>query len=441
MAATLDDLVFTAAALRIDVRSGLDKVVDLLEHPKPGPTPPGAGGGGGKGGGAGAGDYLDQIWAWMKKIANGGGLVQDALQAVYEVMAKIASPVTNAVSIMGKMQSATVATFDKLGSSAARAGQVLSSFGDTFTKVLGSLGGGLTKFVQLADPGAVYRFNWAMENAMSAFGRIFAPVLERFTALIQSLGNAVESLSPQAKRLIAGLGMGAGLAGAFAAVAAAVSMAVAALGGPVTLLITLAAAVLGVAAASADGKKMMAAFGGVLKLVGGAFEQLAGELLPLINELMPPVMAILSAMLQASLAVSGVILSVLVVVIKNVLVPILEGLAWVITKVAEFVVGAVNRIRKALGLEVSKAATDYDPNKNQASAVRQAQSGDLRGYAMRAYVSAYNTGATTADLHLAEARRQTELLNKIADKDVTTGSAVSAGAQVATTDRMARALR
>jgi hypothetical protein len=411
MAATLDDLHYVAVALRVDIRGGLDKIIDNLEHPKSsGPANPG--GGGPKPGGAGAGDWLDQIWAWVQKVASQHGMVQDAFRSIYDSMTTIASPVTNAVSILGKMQSATVSTFSKLGSSAAQASQVLSSFGDTFQKVITSLGGGMAKFVQLANPAAVYQFNIAVENAMSALGRVFAPILERVAGMIQMLGNAIESLSPQAKRLIAGLSMGAGLAGAFAAVAAAISAAVAALGGPVTLIITLAAAILGVAAASADGKKLMAEFGKILQLLGSAFEEMAAEVLPIIEELMPSVMEVLGSLLKAYTAVNGIIISVLAVAIKAVLVPVLEALAIVVTEVANAIVKSVNWIRKQLGLE-SKAPA-YDPNKNTAIAARQAQFGDIRGFASRAYTSIYNTSAGGADTQLSESRRQTGFLGEIA---------------------------
>ncbi|CAN0490370.1 unnamed protein product, partial [Phaeothamnion confervicola] len=103
---------------------------------------------------------------------------------------------------------------DKLTKSANVAQAALGTFVSSFDKAIASLGNGVTRFVALANPGAVKQFDMAVENAMSALGRVLAPALETATDLVQQIGNAIESLSPQAKQLISGMVIATGIAAA-----------------------------------------------------------------------------------------------------------------------------------------------------------------------------------------------------------------------------------
>ena len=141
---SIDDLFAVAVAIQQDVRHQTDKMIELMEHPKgpggPAPTAPTPD------------PFLDRV-----------------------------------ASVLGKVASASAAA--QLG---------LNAFISTFDRVIGAMGGGMARFVQLANPGVVMQFNFALENAMAAIGGVLAPVMARFAVMIQQMANAIESLSPLA---------------------------------------------------------------------------------------------------------------------------------------------------------------------------------------------------------------------------------------------------
>lgn len=406
MPATLDDLLWVAAALRVDVRSGIDKIVNATKA---------AGGGGGGG---------------------GGGSTKDAF------------------SLAG--------TLDKVAKSAVKAQLGLGLFVNTFESVIGALGGQLAKFVQLANPASVFRFNLAIENAMSAVGRILIPVLDRSTILIQTLGNALESLSPIAKQLIAGLTAGAALTAVFAAMAVAGSLIVGTFGAIPTLIATVVGAFAGVASTMADAGGLASGFKDMLKSVGSVFETVAQALLPIVSSAIVPLLKTLGTVLaqaaqmlasvlaalapgvgailnilvsfqKACAAVMGILLPIIQLIavplagalsfiariIEAVVVPVLEVLAKVLTAVGEAISWLVNKLLSLIGLSVDDlGGSKYEPDKKTAVAARQFQIGDLRGYSTRAYTSALNSapGGSVPEQHLREAKDQTKLLNTMPER-------------------------
>jgi len=207
------------------------------------------------------------------------------------------------------------------------------------------------------------------------------------------------------------------------------------LGGPVAIIVALGVAIMGLAMSSSKGKGIMEAFGKVLKMFGTFAEQLAAEILPIVDEIIPPIMEALGAVMAAVGAVTSVIASAIAVVIKTVLVPVLKFLAEVITEIAAAIVKAVGWLRRNVGLQLSDAAANYDPNKKTATAARQAQMGDIRGLANRAYTSAYNTASrSTAEDQLSEAQQANRLLGQIAANTAsgdTASGAVGAAAAAA----------
>lgn len=268
--------------------------------------------------------------------------------------------------------------FESVARVSGRAQQALTSFVGTFDRVLTSLGAGMARFVQLANPATVFRFNVAVENAMSAMGRVLVPVMEQFAKIIQQIGNAIESLSPAAKRLLGGLAAGAGIAGVIAAVAAAGTLLVSTFGAIPALIVTVVSAIAGVVMMAASGSgSIMSALNKVLKAFGTLAEVLARLITP---------------------------------ILEGVLVPALETLAVVLQEAADGVRALVNAASELAGM----GGVDYDPNRKTALATRPAQMGDLRGYANRAYTSAFNTGTSSvAENHYREAQKQTSVLNLI----------------------------
>jgi hypothetical protein len=327
--ATLDDLLWQASALRVDVRSGAEDIVNALGGMK------GSGGGGG-----------------TKKETPGG----------------------------------MSGTLDKWAASAARASIVMNTFLNVFDKMISALGQGITRFVALANPAAVMRFNMALENAQSALGRVFVPILERFTLVIQQLGNAIESLSPQAKALIAGLTVGGGIAGLFGAIAAAGAVLIKTLGIWPSIIIAAVSALAGVLTTMTEGKQLIGAFQTVLKAVGTVFEALAKAIIPIASSLIVPILQGLGEILKPL----GVIIAGLIQVVASLFIPVFQKLGEVIKTVAEFIANIINRLLRLVGMEVEGG---FDPNKNRAQAVRQSQITDLRSFANRAYTTAYGGAA------------------------------------------------
>lgn len=265
---------------------------------------------------------------------------------------------------------------ESLAKKAAQASVAVAGFTIVFDRMMSVMGQQLTRFVSLANPAAVTRFNIALDNAMSAMGRIFLPVLERFTAMIQSLGNAIESLSPQAKALIGALAVGGGLATMFAGIAAAVILLVKVLGGWMSIILLVVSVVAGVMTTMSEGKEMMGAFQGALKAVGTVIE-------------------------------------ILTQIFVVVFLPVIKGVAEVIRQVAMAIADIIRWLARQVGIEVP----DFDPNKKQAMAVRQSNITDLKSFANRAYSTAFGGAASDVNgMILTENQKQTKILEQIRDK-------------------------
>jgi phage-related protein len=344
---------------------------------------------------------------------------------------------------------------DVLAASFNKAQSVIENFANIFGKVIDAMGNQLAKFVQLANPAVVMRFNMAVQNAMSALGRVFTPALEKFTAVVQRLGNAIESLSPAAKSLISSFAVGAGLAGVFAAVAASAALLVRVCGilYPGLALVTTVFA--GLMATTSSGGQILGALNGILKQVGAAFEGIAKALIPVAASTAGPLLEsigkaigavagvlgrTLAALAPGLAAVGSVFASVVGVVaeltraitpllevilaplaslislvaraISAVLVPVLNGLAWAVRGVADFITKIVNHLLSLVGL--GESASSFDPNAKHAQAVRQSQMTDLRGIASKAYTTTFGgAGMDVQGSILGENQKQTKLLEEI----------------------------
>lgn len=376
-------------------------------------------------------------------MATSGGPTVDLIS----IAKQLAQPLGEAMGTLGTAAEKTATTL-------AKSGVALNAFGDVFTKVIGAMGTQLTRFVQLANPAVVMRFNMALDNAMSAMGRVFVPVLERFTLIVQKLGNAIESLNPQTKQLLGGLAAGSGLAGALGAVATAGALVVKVLGGWVTAVVALVGAFAGIVMTMSSGKQIAAAFDGVLKQFGAMMETVAKAIVPIAASTIVPVLERVGKLLAESAvmwqqlfgALSGgmragfeifgafvgvlveltrvslslitpvlvplaAILSAIAQVTATLLIPVLEGLAAVIKRVADFINDQVQRMLKLVGL--AGDASSYDPNAKTAQATRQSNITDLRSFANRNYTLAYGGASDVPKATLEEAKKQSGLLGQI----------------------------
>lgn len=414
MAATVDDLLRIAGDLRSDVQFVAHSVYQVEQAIK------------------------------AKSVSGGGGKSTPGAGGV-------SNPPTPPPSPFG-------AALDKFVGQAAKGALALTAFTVLFDKLISGLGAGLARFVSLANPAVVQRFNLALDNAASAMGRILIPVMERFTQILQQVGNAIESLSPQAKELIGALAAGGGLAAAFGAIAVGATLLVRVLGSWVTILTVVAGAFAGVLTTTASGKELLAGFGTILKQVGTIFEIIAKTLIPIAASVAGPVLKTIGEVLgalggyvgkimmalapglkavgdlfaaivpvlgelmrafiplmEAAMVPLAALISIVARVISAVLVPVLDQLAMTIRSVVDFIVAAVNRLLKLLGLNQLEGAPEYDPNKKSAQAVRQSSITDLRGFANKAYTSAFG-GAASTDIPAAtlkEAEKHTSRLDTI----------------------------
>src|SRR6185503_1433954 len=120
-------------------------------------------------------------------------------------------PIPNPTAMITALQASLQAIESRLGKVAiggAKAALGLNAFISGIEKSVSSLGGQFSRFVQLANPATVIRFNRAMENLQSAMGQILTPIMEKMPPIIQLIGNAIASLDEPTKKLIAGLSMG-----------------------------------------------------------------------------------------------------------------------------------------------------------------------------------------------------------------------------------------
>lgn len=98
----------------------------------------------------------------------------------------------------------------------------LQSTANTATNSLDALTSAISasvgRFVQLYNPAAVIRFELALKDLHAVVGRALLPVMEKFTVVLRTIGDAVAGLSPAGNKMIAVLAaVGVGLAAATAA--------------------------------------------------------------------------------------------------------------------------------------------------------------------------------------------------------------------------------
>lgn len=73
---------------------------------------------------------------------------------------------------------------------------------DTFTAAVGGVGQSIAKFVQLASPVEVTKFNMALEDLTAIFGQILTPVMQASTAFVRMFADAIHSVAKPLQTLV-----------------------------------------------------------------------------------------------------------------------------------------------------------------------------------------------------------------------------------------------
>jgi len=314
-------------------------------------------------------------------------------------------------------------------------------------RALTGFGSALVGFVQHVRPDVVIRWQYAADSLSATVGKILVPVLERVTLLVRTLAGAINSLSPVAMQFLAGLTTGAAAGAALVAVVAGIK-ALAVVAGPLTLVLgSLAGAVAGVAASTASGRELAAAFAGVLQVLGRVFESMAAAVVPAAAGVLVPALQSLAKILgsvadvvsrlAAGLVESGAAARVLVgalallaarqyllavstygaifpvaalglsitglgaaakfalkaFAIGIVLVPVLQALAPLMDLFGRAVERVAEKVRKALewiGLSSPEGDRYLATRREGVAPVRRAQVGGIEAFATRAATMAYS---------------------------------------------------
>lgn len=317
---------------------------------------------------------------------------------------------------------------------AGKAAQVLRGMFDAIDRGLANLGGSLARFVQLSNPGAVFRFTFALRDLQAVIGQTLTPALESVTRLTRQVADALASLNLPSKSLLSTLaGAGPAAAGAAGVTAALVKMAgLGAAAGPlgaVAAVVVLAlekageldrvvrATVTGIgsliqavagpmnAALAAIGKAIApvvesigavaGAFGSVLAPV---FQAAAAVVAPLagafkiVATVLNPVVKLFAALAEVigTFAEGGIktITTVFGSLFEQIGGPLAEATARFASGIEQVIRGIekfVNGVRESFGLDPLFKAKE---GASVGAAVRGGQIGDLQGFIRKAYESA-----------------------------------------------------
>ncbi|MBN9522486.1 hypothetical protein J0H58_28855 [bacterium] len=215
--------------------------------------------------------------AWKNAVAPVAALkaaMSDALapvRAAREAFGTLTAPVRMLAALPGQVAGAVAGISQKAAGMLGGPTAALQSFFGRVQSTVGSL-------VEKANPGAVLRFNLALDDLYATLGQMLTPVLDQFTLIARTLGSALNGMTGEGKQLIAGLAAGAIGMAVFAAAAAAVQAALT--GGIGPLLGAVAGALGGVAFASGAFKDAMKP---VAAIIGGLGNQLGAVLTGLVN--------------------------------------------------------------------------------------------------------------------------------------------------------------
>jgi hypothetical protein len=243
---------------------------------------------------------------------------------------------------------------------------------------IGAVQSQIVSFVEKANPAAVQKFKFAVDDLTGVIGRALTPVLVNMTALIQKLADYFYALGPGAKVLLAGL------------TAAAVGFTVVAVGvwGLNAAFSTLTgglSTILGAIGAMAVGVMFAASGTDSLK---GALDAMMGPLssvLDIIGEIVSDIVSALAPVVETVFAIMAAGMRMVADALKEALPYLQKVVAW-FRAIAEFAA-------EILGIQL---AAGGGPPKAPA-AVRQAQIGGLNDFINRQMVNALQSPAKQQD--------------------------------------------
>lgn len=237
----------------------------------------------------------------------------------------------------------------------------------------------VVSFVEKANPAAVQKFTFAVDDLTGVIGRSLLPVLVNSTAIIQKLADYFHDLSPAAHALVAGL---VAAAVGFTVVAVAVWGLNAAFstltGGLSTILGALGALVAGMLVAASGTDELKDAMDLLLAPMSDIIDQVAEIATSLVSALAP--------LIELGLKTFAAVLAGIAAEIEMIMPALLKFIAW-IKAIGEFVLDVLNVQFPNQPGNAPKAP----------SAVRPAQIGGLNDFINRQMVSALQTPATQRD--------------------------------------------
>jgi hypothetical protein len=168
---------------------------------------------------------------------------------------------------------------DAAFAAAARGAELLRAPLAAFGQTLTAIQQGVVGFVQKANPGAVMRFQLAVDDLQAVIGRAMVPTLNRLTQTVRTIANAFAGLSANGQTLIASVA--AGTVGLVAFGAAALLVQTVMTGGLLPILSAVAGALGGFAFVSGSlqpvFERLTAVFSGVADRVGAVIARFAGS--------------------------------------------------------------------------------------------------------------------------------------------------------------------
>jgi len=143
---------------------------------------------------------------------------------------------------------------------------------------IGAINANITRFVALANPGAVIQFQRAVNDLYAVIGQAMLPALQAMTRFLRDIGSAIYGTTAQGKQLIAALA--AGTVGMIAFGAAMAAFEAIATGGVMPIIGALIGAFGGMAAVTGMldplMKELAPVLSGLMDQLGGVLEVVVG---------------------------------------------------------------------------------------------------------------------------------------------------------------------
>lgn len=202
--------------------------------------------------------------------------VAAALRAVAEEEKRLAKDTEEAEKRRAKaIRDAINDAFQAAGKAAAN----LRGPFNVLQSALGAVQSSIVSFVAKANPGAVLRFQLALNDMLATIGVALTPALNQFTVVLKAIGSAFKGLDSDGKNLIAAIA--AGTVGLIAFGAAALAVQTIMTAGILPAISAIVGAFGGFAFVSSDIKKVMgelaSVFVGVVNHLGKVLAEFAGS--------------------------------------------------------------------------------------------------------------------------------------------------------------------